>query len=88
MYDKLKYLARSNCILHIGKRNNFLSLLIDRNKGLMNLSFKEKPPSQIRRNMRLNGFCWSRRKKYWRSFLNQTQEKRVRKIYQELNKYR
>jgi len=88
MYDELKHLARSNCILHTGKRNNFLSLLIDRNEGLLNLSFKEKPPSHIRRNLRLNGFRWSRKRKYWRSFLNQTQEKRVRKIYKELNKYR
>lgn len=86
MYEELKYLARSNCIIRTGKKNNILKLLINRNEGLLNLSFKEKPPSHIRRHLRFIGFSWSRKNRYWRSYLNNIQEKRVQKFYENLIK--
>ncbi len=79
MYEELKHLARSNCLDE--KENNFLSMLINRNDAGLNLRFRQKPASPIRRHLRLIGFTWSRKNKYWRSHLNNTQVARVSKFY-------
>jgi len=86
MYEELKFLARSNCIIHSGTHNNLLSLLINRKQASLNLSFKEKPPNHIRRHLRLIGFTWSRKNKFWRSYLNNIQIGRVRKFYKLMSK--
>jgi len=88
MYEELKYLVRSNCVINTGKKVNFLKLLINRKHKELNFSFKEKPPAHIRSHLRLNGFRWGRKRRFWQSYLNRIQEKRIRKMYKELNKYR
>ena len=87
MNEDLKYLAHMNYMLmniHAGK--NYLALIINRSNKQFNMAFKCKPPPDVRQIMRLNNFCWCRKHKYWRSYLNKTQIKRAKKIYTELNK--
>lgn len=89
MDEDLKYLARMNYILmQIRSGDNYLKLLINRREKRLNLAFKCKPPPLVRQCMRLNNFDWSRKHRYWKSYLNNTQIKRVRKIYMDLNKNR
>ena len=83
MYEELKYLAKNS--YHTGGTGNYLLLLINRKDKRLNLSFKKKPPSHIRNHLRIIGFSWSRKNKYWRSYLNKTQIKRVRKFYRRIN---
>ena len=89
MDEDLKYLARINYLLmRVYSQNNYLKLLINRRDKRLNMSFKCKPPPLIRQCMRLNNFSWSRKHRYWKSYLNNTQVRRVRKIYMDLNKNR
>lgn len=89
MDEDLKYLARMNYILmQIRTGDNYLKLLINRRDKQLSLAFKCKPPPLVRQCMRLNNFTWSRKDRYWKSYLSKVQVKRVRKIYTDLNKNR
>ncbi|MBB4035394.1 hypothetical protein GGR21_001287 [Dysgonomonas hofstadii] len=77
-------MARTAC--HLLENENFLKLLINRQNRELNLSFREKPPAHIRSHLRFIGFNWSRKKRYWHSYLNNIQVKRVRKFYKNLIK--
>lgn len=84
MYEELKHLARSNC--HTDGAGNLLKLFINRKHSEFSLSFKSKPPAHIRGHLRFNGFRWSRKSKRWKSYLNNTQVKRIRSVYKYINK--
>lgn len=87
MDEDLKYLARTNYMLmQMFSGSNYLKLLINRRDKQLNLCFKRKPPPLIRQCMHLNNFNWSRKDRYWKSYLNNKQLKRVRKIYMDFNK--
>lgn len=75
-------------LTRIHASDNYLKLLINRKEKQLDMAFKCKPPPLIRQCMRLNNFSWSRKHKHWKSYLNHTQVKRVRKIYKDLNKIR
>jgi len=84
MDEELKFLAKTSC--HLVEKGNFLKLLINRENGELNLCFRKKPAVHIRNDLRFIGFSWSRKNRYWQSFLNKTQIRRVSKFYKTIIK--
>ncbi|WP_165026660.1 hypothetical protein [Dysgonomonas sp. ZJ279] len=68
-----------------GSKSNYLKLTVNQTNKKIMLVFATKPPSYIRKHVRLNNFSWSRKYRYWHSFLNKNRLEGVKNIYRFMN---
>ena len=86
MYEDIKFLARRNYKRQsIGNRRNYMGLHINQANKRIALKFHSKPPTDIRKLIRVYNFKWSRKNKYWHSYMDKNKVKKIKKIYHFIN---
>lgn len=86
MYESLRWLARRNYReRRIASKENYLKLTIKEQDQKVLLVFYDKPPREVRNYIRLYHFRWSRKYRYWHSYLNKNKIENVKKIYRFIN---
>lgn len=86
-YKKLRWLSRrcyKRKALH--QQENNMKLTVSEPEMKVLLSFPCKPPKEIRREIRLYNFKWSRKQGCWHGWLNREKLKQVEKIYGQLSR--
>jgi len=87
MDNELRLLAKTHGFTGmVDGEINRMQITTSRHHNSLNLSFLVKPTRNIRQELRFNGFKWKRKSKFWESFLNERQCKRVKQIYRSINK--
>lgn len=87
MFEELKFLARKSYrSQHIRSKRNYAKLIINRPEKKTMLIFHKKPPADIRRYLRICNYRWSRKHRYWHSYLGKNKVQQIKKIYLFLNR--
>ncbi|MFV0538246.1 MAG: hypothetical protein ACK5M3_12890 [Dysgonomonas sp.] len=68
----------------IGQQSNTVKLSLSNPQKRLTITFGIKPERNIRRDLRFNGFRWSRKMRYWHSYLNVPQINRTKKFYKNV----
>ena len=87
MDNELRILAKSHGFTGwVDGQRNRMMVTTSRHHGSLKLAFLSQPTRNVRQELRFNGFKWSRKNGFWRSFLNDGQCRRVKRIYRDINK--
>lgn len=79
MPHKLKRLIRKSATHHFLKSNRITLRIMNRTKTII-IRYHEKPSAEIRRYMHTHNFKWSRKHRYWSSYLSRIRLQSVEKI--------